>query len=372
MMPMTNEHYSHTVPSMSVLGTHAAGMAGNGGMMMTPGFKGTVVIRYFTTITPKDEGSVVRWTDAPSVFSGIQLRNALVRKGIPLSSHHPQVYNKQYRGYENLDEDAVFRMPPDGTVMRLDLRLTPLVGPNGAVGEQAKGPAQLQLPPRANGGPIALFAFGFTTLLLMLVETKIATGDTILLICGYAWFHGGLVQLLIGLYELSRNNLFGAVAFVSYGAFWMGWALTETLVKTGDFAGTAYPAGKSGYLAIWGIFTTMMFVQTLFINLALQAIFGLLALCFFLLSAGVYSPDSIVAGGIVGIILCIVVFYTATAELYNELGSVRLPLFPVAKHDEEHNNCKPGKGAVLRWSDPAGVLSLRARQGEMDPLALPV
>lgn len=44
-------------------------------------------------------------------------------------------------------------------------------------------------------------------------------------------FHGGFVQLLIGFYELFRNNLFGATAFSSYGAFWMGWGLYHILAE---------------------------------------------------------------------------------------------------------------------------------------------
>ena len=36
-----------------------------------------------------------------------------------------------------------------------------------------------------------------------------------------ALFHGGLVQLLGGLWEIYVGNVFAATAFCSYGGFWM-------------------------------------------------------------------------------------------------------------------------------------------------------
>lgn len=68
-----------------------------------------------------------------------------------------------------------------------------------------------------------------------------------------------------------------------------------------------------------------------------------------------------------GIVLAVVVFYTATAELYNDLGSMSLPLFPVAQHNNDYGNSKAGRGKpLLQASDPAGVVSLRARQPKLE------
>ena len=38
---------------------------------------------------------------------------------------------------------------------------------------------------------------------------------------GLAIFYGGIAQLLAGMWEFAKGNTFGAVAFSSYGAFWM-------------------------------------------------------------------------------------------------------------------------------------------------------
>ena len=44
-----------------------------------------VVIRYYTTITPKEEGSVIVWRDAPQKFNGTQIYQAMKNKGLPLN-----------------------------------------------------------------------------------------------------------------------------------------------------------------------------------------------------------------------------------------------------------------------------------------------
>ncbi len=37
----------------------------------------------------------------------------------------------------------------------------------------------------------------------------------------FALLFGGIAQLLAGMWEFKKNNTFGAVAFTSYGAFWI-------------------------------------------------------------------------------------------------------------------------------------------------------
>ena len=40
-----------------------------------------------------------------------------------------------------------------------------------------------------------------------------------------ALVYGGVAQMLAGMWEFKKNNTFGAVAFTSYGAFWVSLAL---------------------------------------------------------------------------------------------------------------------------------------------------
>uniref|UniRef100_A0A0G4HH76 Uncharacterized protein n=1 Tax=Chromera velia CCMP2878 TaxID=1169474 RepID=A0A0G4HH76_9ALVE len=320
---------------------------------------GVVCVRYFTPITPKEEGSIVYWKKAPSEFTGTDLRKALEAKGLPLEEHIPQAYNEEVKGYQNLDLDAVFRVPPSGT-LKLDLRLTPLITQVPEIAEGGGG--EHKQPVRmANPGPIGLFAFGITTVLLMMVETEASAKALEYLVFAYAMFHGGMLQVIVGFVEVFRNNLFGAVAFSAYGAFWLGWGLYHILVEAEVLPGDKFPVGKCIYLSVWGVFTCILFVQTLFINRCLQWIFGTLTVAFFLLAGGVYSREARIAGGAVGIVCALIVFYTATAELSNDLGYIHLPLGHVSKHPEEHGNSAAGRTAVLTRADPAGIVPLRLR-----------
>ena len=41
------------------------------------------------------------------------------------------------------------------------------------------------------------------------------------IVFGLAFAYGGLAQLLAGMWQFRTGNTFGAVAFTSYGAFWL-------------------------------------------------------------------------------------------------------------------------------------------------------
>ena len=52
----------------------------------------------------------------------------------------------------------------------------------------------------------------------------VSSGEPVVL--GVALAYGGIAQLLAGMWEFRTGNTFGAVAFTSFGAFWLSfWAL---------------------------------------------------------------------------------------------------------------------------------------------------
>ena len=91
----------------------------------------------------------------------------------------------------------------------------------------------------------------------------------------------------------------------------------------------------AAYLAMWGLFTLVMFIGTLRLNRALQVVFSSLALLFFLLAYGDYanaSPGFNHFTGWEGIFCGFSAIYTGLAQVLNELyGKVVLPLGPVKK-----------------------------------------
>lgn len=48
---------------------------------------------------------------------------------------------------------------------------------------------------------------------------------------GFALFFGGLVQLLAGMWEFRRNNMFAATALSSYGGFWLSYGQSCCFVQ---------------------------------------------------------------------------------------------------------------------------------------------
>jgi len=91
----------------------------------------------------------------------------------------------------------------------------------------------------------------------------------------------------------------------------------------------------AAYLAMWGLFTAVMFVGTLRLNRALQVVFGTLTILFFMLAVGDYANASTGfkhATGYEGIFCGFSAIYAGLAQVLNELfGKIVLPLGPVKK-----------------------------------------
>ena len=89
------------------------------------------------------------------------------------------------------------------------------------------------------------------------------------------------------------------------------------------------------YLAMWGLFTAVMFIGTLRLNRALQVVFATLTILFFMLAIGDFTGASEGfkhATGYEGIFCGFSAIYTGLAQVLNELyGRTILPLGPVKK-----------------------------------------
>src|SRR5947199_2468822 len=75
----------------------------------------------------------------------------------------------------------------------------------------------------ADPGPLGLAAFAATTFVLSMINANLVSGPLtdVPVVLGLALAYGGLVQLIAGIWEFRTGNTFGAVAFCSYGAFWI-------------------------------------------------------------------------------------------------------------------------------------------------------
>jgi uncharacterized protein len=185
----------------------------------------------------------------------------------------------------------------------------------------------------ADPAPLGLAGFALTTVLLSGFNAgKISTGA--LTFVGMALFYGGLGQFMAGMWEFKRNNTFGATAFSSFGAFWMGLGV---LFVIDTFAKTALlgPDGLTWFLLTWAVFTTYMFVASMRVSGAVMLVFLLLAVTFWFLWIGEgmrEAPGSgwTAAGGWTGLATAVAAFYASFAGVTNlTWGRQVLPTFPM-------------------------------------------
>src|SRR6202162_3024966 len=181
----------------------------------------------------------------------------------------------------------------------------------------------------ANPAPLGLLGFGMTTVLLNLHNAGFYELNSMILAMGICY--GGLAQILAGIMEWRKSNTFAATAFISYGFFWLSLVTLIVLAKLGCAAPSDQTA-MAAYLAIWGVFTAVMFIGTLCLNRAFQVVFASLAILFFLLAIGDFTGESGVfkhAPGYEGIFCGLSAMYAGLARVLSELfGKIVLPLGP--------------------------------------------
>ena len=186
--------------------------------------------------------------------------------------------------------------------------------------------------PTGNPAPLGLLGFGMTTVLLNLHNAGFYELNSMILAMGICY--GGVAQIIAGTMEWKKGNTFATTAFISYGLFWFSLVMLIVLPKIG-WASAADNSAMAAYLAMWGLFTAVMFIGTLRLHVAGQVVFGSLTVLFFLLAIGDFtaaSPGFKHFTGYEGIFCGFSAVYAALAQVLNELfGRVVLPLGSVSK-----------------------------------------
>jgi len=183
----------------------------------------------------------------------------------------------------------------------------------------------------ADPAPLGLAGFAMTTFVLSMFNANFVGSSGEPVVLGLALAYGGIAQLLAGMWEFRNSNTFGAVAFTSYGAFWISfWALVT-------FFEPQIPAESAGsavglYLWAWAIFTGYMFVASLRTTRAVALVFLLLTITFALLGAGNSGDNDTVVhwGGYVGLATALAAWYASFALVANStFGRTILPVGPL-------------------------------------------
>jgi uncharacterized protein len=197
-------------------------------------------------------------------------------------------------------------------------------------------PVQLvESTPVADPAPLGLAGFALTTFLL---SGHNASWIPDLIWVGPAIFYGGLAQFCAGMWEFRNRNVFGATAFSTYGAFWMGLGLFIILgVDTSRFL-AGYTGGDltnslAWFLFAFAVFNTYMLIGSARVNTAVFMVFLTLEITEILLVIGFFNISHggsewiLHAGGWAGVVTAGVAWYTSAAGVWNGVsGRVMLPV----------------------------------------------
>ena len=193
----------------------------------------------------------------------------------------------------------------------------------------------------ADPGPLGLAGFAMTTFVLSMYNANLIHAGGLPVVLSLALAYGGIAQLLAGMWEFRTGNTFGAVAFSSFGAFWISYFLLVRLIIIPKLIPIAdVDNAIAVYLYAWAIFTTYMFVASLRTTGAVAMVFLLLAVTFFILGIGNASlagttnttNGTIKLGGWFGLATAAVAWYASFAAVTNStFGRVVVPVFPLRR-----------------------------------------
>jgi succinate-acetate transporter protein len=207
-------------------------------------------------------------------------------------------------------------------------------GGNGAVASEHLAQALERTGWRpADPGPLGLAGFAMTTFVLSMFNSNLVGSGGEPVVFGLAFAYGGVAQLLAGMWEFRTGNTFGALAFSSFGAFWLSLFVFEV------FFASSIPAADLGhaaglYLWAWAIFTAYMTIASLRTTGAVAAVFILLTATFILLAIGASGGHETVThwGGYIGLATAAAAWYASFAAVTNStFGRTVLPVLPLRR-----------------------------------------
>jgi succinate-acetate transporter protein len=169
-------------------------------------------------------------------------------------------------------------------------------------------------PAIADPGPLGLAAFALTTFMLSTFNAGLLPKTVEAVVLPVALFYGGIAQVLAGMWEFKKNNTFGALAFTSYGAFWLSFAGLVKYVAA-DLPAADAEKGIGLFLLAWTIFTLYMTLAALRTSPILTVVFVALSATFILLTLGAFASSSAIShlGGWLGLLTAALAWYASAA-----------------------------------------------------------
>lgn len=183
--------------------------------------------------------------------------------------------------------------------------------------------------------PSALGLFGLAMVTLVASGQKLGITTGVAGVIPWAIFLGAIAQLIAGVLDYKKNNVFGATAFCAYGLFWLGTA-TSWLVSGGSLGGTlqaAFDPRQLGFAFVgYFILTAFLTIGSMETNKVLFLIFCCIDLLFLGLSVSSFTSGAIHSAAhnlaaVSELAIALLSFYGAGANvLNNHFGKPFLPI----------------------------------------------
>ena len=314
------------------------------------------------------------WWHPPALCPAKAIADFLQAQGIAMEGLLVELYLDQFESFMHIDACREHYVEWDFTHTsaaqpgRLNVRLTDLAlaqheeehGTSGdgklpcgastnalAVPTTAAAAAAL-----ANVTPSGLFSFSMmvaletAALLIQLVPNNRAVTPAFYLSWGpYMFFVGGILQLIVGIFQVLRNNVYGATAFLGFGSFWLSngsivilktyFATPDTLAD--DLVALTDPVGDFIRLFLVLAFCCGLEAQTLAMNKLSTTLIGLLCAKVLVSSLAGFAKGhgALWTQFVLGVLTSFVAFYLFLVEFTNQV--YQREVFAVRRWSEENS-----------------------------------
>lgn len=170
--------------------------------------------------------------------------------------------------------------------------------------------------------PTTLGLFGLAIITLVASSQKLGLTQGYSLLVPWAFFLGGLTQIVASFFDFKHNNLFGATAFSAYGFFWLGMGVSW-MIRQGVF-GEAMAADADGVqlgavFAGYFLLSATLAVSSLKMNKVMFWLMALIVALFFCLALSAFGLGHgwSIAAGVSEMAISLLAFYVLAAKYLN-------------------------------------------------------
>ena len=182
--------------------------------------------------------------------------------------------------------------------------------------------------------PTTLGLFGLAIVTLVASSQKLGITEGAGYLVPWAFFLGGLAQLIAAMFDFKHNNLFGATAFSAYGLFWMGMAwgwMTSAGVFGTTLAASTDPRQQGFVFAGYAVISLVLTISTVKMSKVMFVLMSLIVLLFVSLAFSSFCGGHFWhnAAAYVELAISLVTFYALAAKYLS--GFFGRDMLPVGK-----------------------------------------